>query len=60
MKRIIRLFVILLVISSMAGVTSSCKVFNETSHAEKQKSFKHKQPLPKKWVLNNSEKPIAK
>jgi hypothetical protein len=44
----------------MAGFTSSCKVFNETSHAEKQKSFKHKQPLPKKWVLNNSEKPITK
>ncbi len=60
MKRIIRLFVILLVISSLAGITSSCSVFNETSHAEKQKSFKHKKPLPKKYIVNNSAKPIAK
>jgi hypothetical protein len=60
MKRIIRLFVILLVISSLTGIVSSCKVFNETSHAENPKSFKHKQPLPKKWVINNGDKPIAK
>lgn len=60
MKRIIRLIVILLVISSMAGLTSSCKVFNETSHAEVQKPFKHKHPLPTKWIVNNGTKPIAK
>jgi len=60
MKRIIRLLVMLLVISSLTGITSSCKVFNETSHAEKPKSFKHKEPLPKKWVISNGEKPIAK
>jgi hypothetical protein len=60
MKRIIRLLVILLVISSMVGITSSCSVFNETSHANKPQSFKHKEPLPKKYIVNNSAKPIAK
>ena len=60
MKRIIRLLAIVLVISSLAGITSSCSVFNETSHANKPQSFKHKEPLPKKYIINNGEKPIAK
>jgi hypothetical protein len=50
----------LLVISSLIGITSACQVFNETTHAEKPKSFKHTQPLPKKYIVNNGEKPIAK
>jgi hypothetical protein len=60
MKKIIRLLVILLVIGSLAGITSSCSVFNETSHAQKPAPFKHKEPLPKKYIVNNSAKPIAK
>ena len=60
MKRIIRLLVLLLVVSALAGITSSCSVFNESSHANKPKSFQHKEPLPKKYIVNNSPKPIAK
>jgi hypothetical protein len=60
MKRIIRLFVIVLVISSLAGITSSCSVFKESSHANKPQSFKHTEPLPKRYIVNNGEKPIAK
>jgi hypothetical protein len=60
MKRIIRLFVILLVISSLAGITSSCAIFSDSSHAQKLEPFKHKDPLPKKYIVNNGYKPIAK
>jgi flagellar basal body-associated protein FliL len=60
MKRIIRLLVILLVISSLAGITTSCVLFEESSHAQKQKPFQHQKPLPKKYVLDNGYKPIAK
>jgi len=60
MKRIIRLLVILLVISSLAGITTSCAIFEEPSHAQKMKPFKHQKPLPKKYVIDNGYKPIAK
>ena len=60
MKRIIRLLVMLLVISSLAGITSSCTVFSESSHAQKLAPFKHQQPLPKKYIISNSANPIAK
>jgi flagellar basal body-associated protein FliL len=60
MKRIIRLLVIFLVISSLAGITTSCVLFEESSHAQKQKPFQHQKPLPKKYVLDNGYKPIAK
>jgi len=60
MKKIFKAFVILLVIGSLAGVTSSCAVFDETSHAQTLKSFKHKKALPKKYLIDNGYKPIAK
>ena len=60
MKRIIRLLVVLLVISSLAGITSSCAIFNESSHVEKLKPFAHQKPLPKKYVIDNGVKPIIK
>jgi hypothetical protein len=60
MKRIIRLLVILLVISSLAGITTSCVIFNETSHVQKLKPFKHSKPLPKKYIIDSGYKPIAK
>jgi len=59
MKRIIRLLVILLVISSLAGITSSCAIF-EGTHAQKLKPFKHQHPLPKRYIISNGYKPIAK
>lgn len=59
MKRIFRLLVIVLVICSLSGLTS-CVVFEETSHAQKMKPFKHPKPLPKKWVLDNGKKEIVK
>jgi hypothetical protein len=60
MKRIIRLLVMLLVISSLAGITSSCVMFSESSHVQKLKPFKHAKPLPKKYIIDNGYKPIAK
>jgi hypothetical protein len=60
MKKIFRLLVILLVISSIAGITTSCAIFNESSHAQTLKPFKHKKALPKKYIIDNGYKPIAK
>ncbi|MCK9399862.1 MAG: hypothetical protein M0Q51_07710 [Bacteroidales bacterium] len=60
MKRIIRLLVILLVISSLAGITSSCAIFSDSSHVQKLTTFKHKKPLPKKYIISNGSKPITK
>jgi len=60
MKKNIRLLAILLVISFLAGITTSCAVFDETSHAQSLKPYKHTKPLPKKWALENGEKPILK
>ncbi len=60
MKRIIRIFVLLLLIGSLAGITSSCAIFNDSSHVQTLGSFKHKKPLPKKYVIANGVKPIAK
>jgi hypothetical protein len=59
MKKILRILILLLVLGSLAGITTSCAVFNE-SHATKNSSFKHKQPLPKKYIISNGYKPIAK
>ena len=59
MKRIIRLLVMLLVISSLAGITSSCAVFS-TSHSQKLAPYKHKEPLPKRYIINNGNNPIVK
>ena len=59
MKRIIRLFVILLAISFLAGITTSCAIF-EDSHVQKQQSFKHTKPLPKKYVVDNGRTSILK
>jgi len=60
MKRIIRIFVLLLVIGSLMGITTSCAIFDESSHAQKLHTFKHSKPLPKKYILDNGYKPIAK
>ena len=60
MKRIIRILVMMLIIGSLAGTTTSCVMFEESSHAQKKQSFKYKKPLPKKYVIDNGYKPIAK
>ena len=60
MKKIFKYFVILLVIGSLAGITSSCAVFDESTHAQTLKPYKHKKALPKKYLIDNGYKPIAK
>ncbi len=60
MKKTIRLLAILLTVCFLAGLASSCAVFDETSHAQTLKSYKHSKPLPKKWVIDNGNKPILK
>jgi hypothetical protein len=60
MKKIKRLLILLLVMGFLAGMVSSCAIFDESSHAQKLGKFKHTTPLPKKWVLDNGPKPIAK
>jgi hypothetical protein len=60
MKRIFKLLFIALIISSLAGITTSCVIFQEPTHATKPTTFKHKKALPKKYVINNGYKPIAK
>ena len=60
MKKTIRLLAILFTVIFLAGLVSSCAVFDESSHAQSTKSFKHTKPLPKKWVIDNGKKPILK
>ena len=60
MKKIFRILVLALVISSVTGITTSCAVFDETSHAQSLKTFKHKKTLPKKYIVDNGRREIAK
>jgi hypothetical protein len=60
MKKMIRLLAIFLTVCFLAGLATSCAVFEETSHAQKLKPYKHTKPLPKKWALDNGTKPILK
>jgi hypothetical protein len=60
MKKFLKYLVIALVISSVAGITSSCAVFDDSSHAQGLSPYKHKKPLPKKYIVDNGYKPIAK
>jgi hypothetical protein len=59
MKRLIRLLILLLVIGSLAGVASSCAVFSD-SHSQKLAPYKQKNPLPKKYIINNGSNSIIK
>jgi len=43
----------------MAGALSSCSLFDKTS-ATKQNSFKHKEPLPKKYIIHHKSREIIK
>jgi hypothetical protein len=60
MKKMIRLLAILLTVCFLAGLATSCAVFDDSSHAQTLKPYKHTKPLPKKWVLDNGTKPILK
>jgi hypothetical protein len=60
MKRIFRLFILFLILCSLAGITTSCAVFQGDSHGQDQQSFKYKKPLPKRYIVNNGEKAILK
>jgi hypothetical protein len=54
MKKFVRLLIVLIIMASMAGITTSCAVFND-SHGQNQVSFKHKKPLPKRYIIKNGE-----
>jgi len=60
MKKFLKYLFIALLISSITGIASSCAVFDESSHAQTLKPYKHKKPLPKKYIVDNGYKPIAK
>ena len=60
MKKVVKIIVLLVVIVSLTGLMNSCAIFDESSHAQKLKTFKHNKPLPKKYILDNGYKPIAK
>ena len=60
MKKFLKYLFIALLISSIAGIASSCTVFDESTHAQTLKPYKHKKPLPKKYIVDNGYKPIAK
>jgi hypothetical protein len=60
MKRIFRLLILFLILSSLAGITTSCAVFQGDRHGQNQQSFKYKKPLPKRYIVNNGEKAILK
>jgi hypothetical protein len=59
MKKIARLIFLILVCTFLAGGMSSCSLFDEST-AHKQKSFKHKKPVPQKWVINNKSSKTLK
>lgn len=59
MKSIIRIIAVVLICFFLAGSLTSCAVFDKSS-ITKQDSFKHKKPLPKKWLINNGSRPIVK
>lgn len=60
MKKFWKYLFIALLISSIAGITTSCAVFDDSTHAQTLKPYKHKNPLPKKYIVDNGYKPIAK
>ena len=59
MKKVLKLLFLLLMIGMLAGITSSCAIFSSAPN-QGLHSFKHKKPLPKKYIINNDYKPIAK
>jgi len=59
MKGIYRLIILLLLGCFLAGGLVSCAVFEPTSPT-KQESFKHKKPLPKKYIIHTGKTNIAK
>ncbi|MBW6459415.1 MAG: hypothetical protein K0B08_02475 [Bacteroidales bacterium] len=59
MKKLLKLLFLLLMIGMLAGITSSCAIFSSAPN-QGLESFKHKKPLPKKYIINNDYKPIAK
>ena len=60
MKKFFKYLIIALVISSLAGITSSCSFLDNSTHAQTLKPYKHTKPLPKKYIVDNGYKPIAK
>jgi hypothetical protein len=59
MKSIYRLIALLLLCCFLAGGLASCAVF-EKSSPTKPESFKHKNPLPKKYVIHTGQMNIVK
>jgi hypothetical protein len=59
MKSIYRLIALLLICCFLAGGLASCAVFQPSSPTKPQ-SFKHKEPLPKKYIIHTGKMNIAK
>ena len=59
MKSIIRLIALLLISVILAGTVTSCAIFDNSS-ASRHKSFEHKKPLPKKWIIPDKSRKIVK
>lgn len=59
MKKLIRVLILVLACAFLSGSLVSCSVFDKSAKF-KHESFKHKNPIPKKWVINNGTKRIAK
>ena len=52
MKKIIRILTFLLITTFLAGAMTSCSLFDEST-ANSTKSYKHKKPLPQKWIIHH-------
>ena len=59
MKSIPRLLALLLIFTFLAGAMTSCAVFDNSS-VRRHKSFEHKQPLPKKWIIPDKSRKTIK
>jgi hypothetical protein len=59
MKKRMRFFLMLLAVAFMAGTMTSCSVF-EKGGPDATKSFKHKKPLPKKYIIPNKSSKVLK
>lgn len=59
MKRIKKVLTLLLALAFLTFAFTSCSLF-EKSGTDQAKKFKHTQPLPKKYIINQKNSNIIK
>lgn len=59
MKNLGKILLILITLAFLTGGLTSCSVF-EKSRPSVTKSYKHKQPVPKKYIVPAKSKKIIK